>query len=324
MRTDAPSIYKPKMKTRLFTILSLAALTLTTTAQDRAARPAPATLDGAKTEIYKTIGDVKLPIHIYTPEGHQAGDKAPAIIFYFGGGWRSGSPAQFEQHCKYLASRGMVAMTAEYRVASRHGVKAVDCFRDAKSAMRWARTNAERLGIDPDRLAAGGGSAGGHLAAALGTIKEFEEAEEDTSVSAIPNAMVLFNPAVMLAPVDGEEIPIDQERADGLAERMGVAPTALSPASHVHKGVPPTIIFHGKADPTVPYRTVEIFTKKMDEAGNRCELAGYEGEKHGFFNFGRGGNKAFVATTKRMDGFLKSIGYLKGKETVDSFMKGLK
>ena len=130
--------------------------------------PVPKSLPGSRAEIYKRIGDVELPVHIFAPANHRPGDRSPAIVFFFGGGWQSGSPAQFQHHCEYLASRGMVAMTAEYRVLSRHGVKAVECFRDAKSALRWVRGNAERLGIDPARVAAGGGSAGGHLAAPWG------------------------------------------------------------------------------------------------------------------------------------------------------------
>jgi acetyl esterase len=169
------------------------------------AAPALGSLPGSRAEIYKKISGVELPIHIFEPVNRKPGDRRPAIVFFFGGGWRGGSPAQFQHQCRYLASRGMVAMTAEYRVESRHGVKAVSCFRDAKSAIRWVRKNAGRLGIDPNRVAAGGGSAGGHLAGALGTIQEFDEEGEDASISALPNALVLFNPALVLAPVKGHE-----------------------------------------------------------------------------------------------------------------------
>jgi acetyl esterase/lipase len=285
------------------------------TAGGRRTRPAPATLPGAWTEVYKTVGDVRLPIHIFTPDAHDTGAQRPAIVFFFGGGWRSGSPGQFQNHCAYLASRGMVAMTAEYRVSSRHGVKAVSCFRDAKSAVRWARLNAERLGIDPRRIAAGGGSAGGHLAGALGTIAEFDEEGEDTAISAVPNALVLFNPALVLAPVEGQEHP-DMARLSDLAERMGVEPERLSPYHHVREGRPPTIVFHGKADTTVPYFTAQLFTEKMQAMGNRCELVGYEGQPHGFFNFGRSDNKYFLDTVAKMDTFLASLGYLEGPPTV--------
>ena len=130
-----------------------------------------------------------------------------AIVFFFGGGWNSGSPAQFEQQCRYLASRGMVAMTADYRVASRHAVKVVDCIKDAKSAVRWIRTNAARLGIDQNLIVAGGGSAGAHIAAAAATIRDFDEPGEDRSTSSVPNALVLFNPARGAGAVWGQNAP---------------------------------------------------------------------------------------------------------------------
>lgn len=195
-------------------------------------RAAPATLPGARAEIYRKINGVELPLHIYTPQGHKAGDKRPAIIFFFGGGWTGGTPAQFEQHCKYLASRGMVAMTAEYRVLSRHGVRAVDCYLDAKQAIRWARTNAEQLGIDPTRLAAGGGSAGGHLAGALGTIPTLGDPHGARPVSGTPNALVLFNPALVVAEIKGAELPFPRDKLIGMPCRMGVDSEMLSPRAY--------------------------------------------------------------------------------------------
>ena len=99
-------------------------------------------LPGSRAEVYKTIGDVKLKIYIYEPKGHKAAAKRRAIVFFFGGGWRGGTPRQFLEHCRYLASKGMVAMTADYRVSSRQGTKPVHCVRDGKSAVRWIRQNA--------------------------------------------------------------------------------------------------------------------------------------------------------------------------------------
>ena len=141
----------------------------------RQARRYPPDLPGAKVEVYKTIGDVQLNMYIFFPEDRKPDERRPAAVFFFGGGWRGGSPTQFQHHCEYLASRGMVAMAADYRVLSRHGTKAVKCVTDAKSAVRWIRANAERLGVDPDRVAAGGGSAGGHIAACTGTVPGLDE-----------------------------------------------------------------------------------------------------------------------------------------------------
>ena len=111
---------------------------------------------GGQTHIYKTVGEIKLPLYLYEPAGRQPGSQSPAIVFFFGGGWKGGSPTQFEEHCKYLAKRGMVTITVEYRVSSRHDAKIEDCIADARSAMRWVRAHAKSLGIDSRRIASGG------------------------------------------------------------------------------------------------------------------------------------------------------------------------
>ena len=274
-------------------------------------------LEGATVEVYKTVGDIKLNMYEYFPAGHKPSDRRPAIVFFFGGGWRGGTPKQFEKQCQYLTSRGMVAMTADYRVLSRHKTKADRCVADAKSAIRWVRENAERLGIDSKRIVASGGSAGGHLAACTGTIAELDEPSENAAISSLPNAMILFNPAVVIAPFNGELPLRDPESIKG---RTGVEPQRISPIHHVRSGLPPTLIFHGEADKTVPFKTVEWFTDTMKKAGNRCELAGYEGAVHGFFNFGRQKNRYFTETLIRADSFLVSLGYLQGQPTVAAFV----
>jgi acetyl esterase/lipase len=139
----------------------------------------PPDLPDAKTEVYKTLGDTKLKLYIFNPTdvGTNSSAKA-AIVFFFGGGWRNGSPAQFAPQCRRLASLGVVAITADYRVSSRQQSTVNDSIQDAKSAIRYVRENATRLGIDPKRIAAGGGSAGGHLAAATALIPGFEALTE--------------------------------------------------------------------------------------------------------------------------------------------------
>ncbi|MGH9935312.1 MAG: alpha/beta hydrolase, partial [Blastocatellia bacterium] len=159
---------------------------------------APSSLPGSEAKVYKTVGATELLLHIYQPAERQAGAARPAIVFFFGGGWRTGSPAQFAEHCKYLSARGMVAISVEYRVRSRHGVTPRECVADAKSAIRWVRAHARELGVDAQRIVAGGGSAGGHLAAAAALVKGFDESGEDLKISSAPNALVLFNPALDL------------------------------------------------------------------------------------------------------------------------------
>jgi len=275
-----------------------------------------------RTLVFKAIKDAKLQLHVFEPEGHKPSDKRPAIVFFFGGGWTGGTPTQFYPQCKYLASRGMVAISAEYRVKSTHGVSPFECVTDGKSAIRWVRAHAAELGIDPHRLAAGGGSAGGHVAACTGVTDGLDEEGEDASVSSKPNALVLFNPVLML---DWEEFK-KRGIPDGWLKQVkarfgGRDARAISPFNHVNAGDPPTIVFHGKADTTVPFKTAERFAEAMKEAGNRCELVGFEGQGHGFFNFGRG--EAFWETTAAADRFLVSLGYLEGQDTLEQFRKSL-
>lgn len=290
-------------------LLLASVLAVQSQAQPRAAAAYPPVMEGAVEEVYKRVGDVSLRLWIFQPAGPTASEKRAAIVFFFGGGWTGGTPAQFQPHAKLLAGRGMVAIAADYRVASRHQVKVADCIRDAKSAIRYVRANANRLGIDPNRIAAGGGSAGGHLAAATALIDGFEEAGEDRKISARPNALVLFNPALVLA--ESAEAGLTAEVEQKLAPRFGATPQEVSPMHHLKKGSPPTIIFHGKADTTVPYRTVEAYTNRARLLGGTCELVGYEGQQHGFFNFGRGGNEYYEKTTARMIEFLTALGYMK-------------
>jgi len=270
-------------------------------------------LAAARSELYKRVGDVELKLHIFNPPGHKPTDRRPAIVFFFGGGWTHGSAGQFVPQCRYLASRGMVAITADYRVYARDQARVADCVSDAQAAIRWVRTNAKRLGIDPDRIAAGGGSAGGHLAAATAMLKDFT-GEKDATVSFRPNALILFNPALDLTPIVENE-----KREARWRERLGADVKDLSPALHVKPGTPPTIIFHGKADRLIPYPRMEAFAKTMKAAGNRCELVGFEGQGHGFFNYRPRSTRYFTETLRSADQFLVSLGYLSGMPTTDAY-----
>ena len=252
-----------------------------------------------KTYIYKRVGDVELALHAFTPRDHQASDKRPAIVFFFGGGWNKGTPSQFFPHCEYLASRGMVALSAEYRVKTRNNTTPVECVQDGKSAIRWIRKHAGELGIDPERLAAGGGSAGAQVAAAAATTRGFEEEGEDLNVSCRPDALVLFNPVI-----DNGPGGFGHDRVKAYWEQF-------SPMHNLDETTPPTVIFLGTRDHLVPVKTAEEYKRLMEANGRRCDLHLYEGQSHGFFNFGHRDN--YTRTVIEMDRFLASLGYLEGE-----------
>ena len=292
---------------RLLAVAVVLAVACASFAADRKAkadRPQP-----DKTILFKTATDAKgnaapLHLHVFLPKGHQAADKRPAIVFFFGGGWVGGSPSQFYAQAAYLASRGMVAMAAEYRVRSRHGTTPKACVLDGKSAIRYVRAHAAELGIDPARVAAGGGSAGGHVAAATATVTAFDEAGEDTATSAVPDALVLFNPVYDNGP-------------DGYGQdRLGDDWRRISPAHNIRKGMPPTIAMLGTKDKLIPVATAKAFQAAMQRVGSRSDLMLSEGDGHGFFNFGRGDGVAYAKTVRAMDAFLASLGWLTGDPTI--------
>lgn len=253
-------------------------------------------LPGAQVEIYKQVGLTDLRASIVHPPSYQPGKTYPAIVFFFGGGWIRGNVTQFEKACRYFADRGMVAISVDYRVSSRQKTTPVEAVQDARSAMRWVRNNARRLGIQPDRIVAGGGSAGGHLALATALLDRINEPSEDTSVSTRPSALVLIN-------------PVTKTTVGGYGyERLGDRAEALSPVAHVRPGTPPAIVFHGEADTTVPIQNAEEFCERMKAAGNTCELHRFAGQKHGFFNNNPDLNKHIISLT---DQFLTHLGYLK-------------
>lgn len=255
-----------------------------------------------ETLTYKKIGEIELKLHVFNPENHKQTDQRPAIVFFFGGGWNGGSPSQFYAHCNYLASRGMVAISAEYRVKNKHKTTPQECVKDGKSAVRWIRYHANELGVDPGKVIAGGGSAGGHVAAATGTVKGFEEEGEDLSISSKPNALVLFNPVFDNGP-------------DGYGyERVKEYWRDFSPMHNIAENTPPTIVFLGTKDSLIPVSTAENYKKEMESKGRRCDLHLYKDQPHGFFNYSRKDN--YRKTVIEMDRFLTSLGYLKGEPTL--------
>jgi acetyl esterase/lipase len=248
-----------------------------------------------KTFVYKTTKQADLEIVIHYPPGWKVTDRRPAIVFYFGGGWNAGKLSQFEPQAKVLAERGLVAAQADYRVKSRHGVTPESCVEDAKSAVRWLRQNASRLGIDPQRIVASGGSAGGHIAACAALSDGHEPAGEDLQISSRPNAMILFNPVLRL------------DRSSMLLSRVGndeVLAKQISPTLHLSKETPPTLIFFGTADPLHPQG--EEFVHEAQRVGCRAELVTAEGQKHGYFNH----SPWTEQTLERAEEFLVSLGYL--------------
>lgn len=253
----------------------------------------------AEKVVYKTVGDSALELFVDKPPGWKASDRRPAIVFYFGGGWVGGSAEQFRLQSEHLASRGMVGLRVHYRVIAK-GDKGppLTCCADAKSAMRYVRSHAAELGIDPNRIAAAGGSAGGHLAAFTSLVPGLDDPQDDRSVSCRANALVLFNPVFNNGPGEWGHA------------RVGERYREFSPAHHVTSAAPPTIVFLGDQDKLIPVRVLTQFKADMDKAKVRCDTHVYPGAGHGFFNKDVPGHPWFSDTLAEADRFLTSLGWL--------------
>jgi acetyl esterase/lipase len=255
---------------------------------------------------YKTVDDRELKLEVINPKDWDATDKRPAVLFFHGGSWVSGKPQQFTSHGTHLAERGMVSLLVEYRLLDKRKAdqkrKTLQspeiCIHDAKSAMRFVRSHAAELGVDPDRIAAGGGSAGGHLAAFLGTTDGIDDPNDDQEISARPNVMILFNPVYDNSP-EGWGHNRTRERYK-----------EFSPAHNISSDDAPSIVFLGTEDQLIPVATAEKFQSDMKAAGVDSELHLYEGAAHGFFNKQKYGGKFHRQTIEDLDKYLIELGWI--------------
>jgi acetyl esterase/lipase len=266
-------------------------------AKNAAIEPQPLAITGAIPHVYKSIDGAELRLHVFNPSAHRISDTQPAIVFFSGGGWTHGTVEQFVPHAIHLAQRGMVAIVADYRVFDRYKTTPFDAMADAKSAIRWLRSHAKELGIDPQRIAAAGGSAGGHIALAAALFDNFDDPKEDKRISSRPNALVLFNPAI--------DTSYDRNKV-----LFGDRGREASPIHHMNGMMPPMVIFHGKADKVIPYAEVEKFCSEARHLGDQCKLFGYDNASHGFFTPRHKHGEWYRETLVEMDRFLTSIGFL--------------
>ena len=255
-----------------------------------------------KQYLYKQIDTTQLFMEVYYPTDLDSSIAYPAMVFFFGGGWNTGSIDQFEAHARFFSQRGMVCFLVDYRVKKRQKTSPFESLKDAKTAIRFIRENASDFCIDTSKVIASGGSSGGHLAAATALIHKYDEESDDTSISCIPNALVLYNPV------------IDNGPGGFGYERIGDNYKDFSPLHNIRKNAPPTIFLLGTKDRHVPVETAKYYQKVMEKVKSRCELFIYEGQAHGFFNYEN--IEFYKLTVSETDTFLQSLGYLEEEPVI--------
>lgn len=267
---------------------------------------------GGEPHVYKIVDGRELRVWVTRPELAEEAGSRPVLVFFHGGGWVDGSPRVFNDQIDYFSRRGMLCVNVEYRLLDREVLAPpLICVQDAKSAVRWVRTHASELNADPNRIATFGASAGGHLAAVVGMHDGLDDPQDDLSVSARSQAMLMLNPVIHNGP--GPE---------GYGyKRIASEYTQYSPYHYDKAAAPPAIIFIGTRDRLIPLDMILEFKRSMEWAGARCDVEVYFGEDHSFFSQRNADGRYFYLTTLAADRFLSSLGWLNGRATL-SFPNG--
>ena len=246
-------------------------------------------------KVYKKKGEKELTAHIFHSLKENQTGANPAFTFFHPGGWTMGEPMWGYDLCRHFSSKGMVAISFQYRISSIGGYSPVDALEDVKSAIRWTRKNANDLNIDPQKVVGGAISAGAHLVTCAATLDGFDDLEDDMSISAVPDALAFQSACLNTLAVD-DFASLLQGRAE---------PEDLSPFHHLKAGMPPMCLIHGMADDLVPFESIKEYTEKSIAMGNRCELYPFEGTDHFF------GNVDGAEVFRLIDEFFISLGYIK-------------
>jgi acetyl esterase/lipase len=243
--------------------------------------PTPELADDA---VYRDVQGARLWATIYRPSLAEGDPRAPrpAVIFFAGGGFRAQNRRQFLRYCLALAERGYVAVTADYRTHDDNGATVADAVDDARAAVAWLREHANEYNVDPDRIVAAGGSAGGHLAASTALSAQAASLSH-TNDPCRPDALALFNPVLDLRTLSRSS----RLRSGRSALSLGRPAEELSPLRYVDSEVPPALVLHGRSDRVIPFRQARRFAADVERVGGTCELHGFARKGHGFFNYQR-------------------------------------
>jgi len=250
--------------------LALSGLVARITAAPPAPEDTPTELPNAEAHVYRAA-QPELRLFVVKPASWKSSDRRPALVFFFGGGWTTGTPEKSISWAHFAASLGMVGIAPDYRTKNRHGTSPLTSVADARAALRWVQDHAAELGVDPTRIVVGGNSAGGHVALWTGITHSPPGSDPATAPTRQPAALVLFS-AVSDTSTETGYTP----------HRFGADAIALSPVHQLDKHMPPVLAFHGDADKLVPLRQALALRDRLQATGNSCELHPVPGGGHNF------------------------------------------
>jgi acetyl esterase/lipase len=224
--------------------------------------------------VFGTGGGRNLKCDVFTPPGRPR--NAPAVLLLHGGGWRQGDRSQLRGYGILLGRKGYVCVCSEYRLMQESIWPAQ--IHDVKAALRWMRANAGELGLDPEKIAVEGNSAGAHLslmAAGTANLPEFEGEGGNPGVgTGVAASIAIYAPA-LLQPNELVDALLGPRATEADYQRA-------SPVHYARRDFPPTLLIHGTADTTVPVKSSHIMHEALEQAGATVEIHTYAGQPHAF------------------------------------------
>jgi acetyl esterase/lipase len=230
----------------------------------------PASVSVRKDISYGSTESRPLKLDLYSPQA--ADGPVPGLVFIHGGGWKAGKKEDYRIYGLTFAQKGYVVASVQYRLSGEAQYPAA--IHDVKAAVRWMRSEAASIGVDPDRIGVAGGSAGGHLAMMVGytsDVDAFDGNSGNTAVSSRVQAVVdIYGPTDLttdFARSQSEAGSVLKQFLGGTYEEQTDRYIAASPIRYVTPDDPPTLILHGTIDEVVPINQSDLLVAKLKEVG---------------------------------------------------------
>ncbi|MGZ5180726.1 MAG: alpha/beta hydrolase [Ramlibacter sp.] len=251
----------------------------------------PAPPDVAEVRALQAEGPAgPIPLRLYRPAGSSAGQALPVLVYFHGGGWVIGDLDTHDTLCRELANgSGCAVVAVDYRMGPEHRFPAaVD---DVLAATRWVHANAAALGLDPGRLAVGGDSAGGNLAAVVAL------AARDQGGLPIAFQLLIYPATDQRHDVypsraaNGRGYLLEKATMDWFHDHYIADPAQdqdwrASPMLHAdHGNLPPAFVLVAGYDPLRDEGVA--YAQKLSDAGTRASLVSFERQIHGFITMGK-------------------------------------
>ena len=229
---------------------------------------------------YKTLEDGQtLRLKIYRPKASAPTKGYPTVVFFHGGGWKSGHIGQFYRNAELITAYGLQAVLVEYRTEESHKTNPFEALKDARSAMRYVKEQSQDLQIDIDKIVALGSSAGAHLALGTVLLDAYNDPADDQAIDPTPSAIVAFSAIVDCGPEGFGPSTVKSQFE------------TFSPIHNIKPSKTKLLMLHGDRDKYTSTTTVQLFTDTWKDQGNYVELELYPGQQHGFTDYQK--NKAY-------------------------------